>query len=367
MIPIPQNDDNENEDEKFIDPLKDEKGPIHKNKFIFKCFGFIIIIIILRFSFSFDKNNNKSDLSIIINSFNEKNDLISLINKILTKNIENSEIILTTNYIFNYSLLDNQENEFSKKNISSKFIEYKKNTNTVKMILDSASRSTADYIIFINPEEFLSLDILNNYKKITKDNIDIIQYDLNYDRIENNKVIYQPQIFESLFFSHDSINLNHFHIYGKLYKKEILLNSIKNLDKIYLSQSDKYFDEMMIVTLVFKQANTFIKLKQDKSCDRNKCQSKLFYNYNYKDEKVLKDTILFLRFLLEYTGKDKVQEKRMAAKIFYDLLIYKKIKYFYNSELFELINDTINLYLNCDLINDIDKIEIINYRKGIKK
>ena len=146
-----------------------------------------------------------------------------------------------------------------------------------------------------------------------------------------------------------------------------MLNSIKNLDKLYLSQSDKYFDEMMIVTLAFKQANTFIKLKQDKSCDRNKCQSKIFYNYNYKDEKVLKDTILFLRFLLDYTGKDKVQEKRMAAKIFYDLLIYKKIKYFYNSELFKLINDTINLYLNCDLINDIDKSEIINYRKGIKK
>ena len=383
MIPIPQNDENENEDEKLITPLEKEKGPIPKNIFIFKCFGFIAILIILRISFSVDKNNsfdpiekikennnvnnNKSNLSIIINSFNEKNDLISLINKILTKNIENSEIILTTNYFFNYSLLENQEKEFSQKNISSKFIEYNENTNIVKILLDSASRSNGDYILFINPEELLSFNILNNYKKITKDNIDIIQYDLNYDRIEDNKVIYQPQIFESLFFSQDSINLNHFHIYGKLYKKEILLNSIKNLDELYLSQSDKYFNEMLIVTLVFKQANTFLKLKQNKYCDRNKCQSKLFYNYDYRDKKVLKDTILFLRFLLEYTGKDKVQEKRMAAKIFYDLLIQKKIKSFYNSELLKLIIDTINLYLNCDLINDIDKNEIMNYRKSIKK
>ena len=139
------------------------------------------------------------------------------------------------------------------------------------------------------------------------------------------------------------------------------------MDELYLSQSDKYFYEMLIITLVFKHANTFIKLRGDKSCDRNKCQSKLFYNYNYRDEKVLKDTILFLRFLLEYTGKDKVQEKRMAAKMFYDLLIYKKIKSFYNAELFKLINDTIDLYLNCDLINDMDKNEIINYRKSIKK
>ena len=383
MIPIPQNDENENEDEKLITPLKNGKGPIHKNIFIFKCFGFIAILIILRISFSVDKNNsfdpiekikennnvnnNKSNLSIIINSFNEKNDLISLINKILTKNIENSEIILTTNYFFNYSLLENQEKEFSQKNISSKFIEYNENTNIVKILLDSSSRSNGDYILFINPEELLSFNILNNYKKITKDNIDIIQYDLNYDRIEDNKVIYQPQIFESLFFSHDSIKFNHFHIYGKLYKKEILLNSIKNLDELYLSQSDKYFNEMLIVTLVFKQANTFIKLRQNQSCDRNKCQSKLFYNYDYRDKRVLKDTILFLRFLLEYTGKDKVQEKRMAAKIFYDLLIQKKIKSFYNSELLKLITDTINLYLNCDLINDIDKNEIMNYRKSIRK
>ena len=383
MIPIPQNDENENEDEKLITPLEKEKGPIPKNIFIFKCFGFIAILIILRISFSVDKNNsfdpiekikennnvnnNKSNLSIIINSFNEKNDLISLINKILTKNIENSEIILTTNYFFNYSLLENQEKEFSQKNISSKFIEYNENTNIIKILLDSASRSNGDYILFINPEELLSFNILNNYKKITKDNIDIIQYDLNYDRIEDNKVIYQPQIFESLFFSHDSIKFNHFHIYGKLYKKEILLNSIKNLDELYLSQSDKYFDEMLIVTLVFKQANTFIKLRQNQSCDRNKCQSKLFYNYDYRDKRVLKDTILFLRFLLEYTGKDKVQEKRMAAKIFYDLLIQKKIKSFYNSELLKLITDTINLYLNCDLINDIDKNEIMNYRKSIRK
>ena len=124
---------------------------------------------------------------------------------------------------------------------------------------------------------------------------------------------------------------------------------------------------MLIFTLVFRQANTFIKLRQNQSCDRNKCQSKLFYNYDYRDKKVLKDTILFLRFLLEYTGKDKVQEKRMAAKIFNDLLIQKKIKSFYNSELLKLIIDTINLYLNCDLINDMDKNEIMNYRKSIKK
>ena len=110
----------------------------------------------------------------------------------------------------------------------------------------------------------------------------------------------------------------------------------------------------MLISLVFKKAETFIKLKQGRYCDRNKCQKELYRSYKY-DEKILKDTILFVRFMLEYTGEDKVQEKRMAANVFKDLLISKKVKYYYNSELLKLIQDTIKLYINCDLINDLDK------------
>ena len=71
--------------------------------------------------------------------------------------------------------------------------------------------------------------------------------------------------------------------------------------------------------------------------------------------------------MYEYTGKDKVQEKRMAAKIFNDILISNRVKSFYTDELFDLINDTINLYINNDLINDIDKNVIRDYRQGIRK
>jgi hypothetical protein len=70
---------------------------------------------------------------------------------------------------------------------------------------------------------------------------------------------------------------------------------------------------------------------------------------------------------LEYTGKEKVQEKRMAVKIFKDLLIAKNVRSFHNSELLKLVHDTFDLYLNCDIINDLDKEEILKYRKSIRK
>ena len=284
------------------------------------------------------------NLSIIINSFNNKNDLVSLYNNILSKNIN--------------------------RKISTKYINYSENTNSLKMKIDSASKSRGKYIIFINPEEILSLDILNDYKdnKNIKDNIDIIQYDLNYDRIDTNRIIYQPQLYESLFFDRDSFGFNHFHVNGKIYKSEIFIEATKNLDKLYLDNSDKYYDEIMILVLVFQKANTLIKLRNSNNCNRNGCQGYQYRRYSYKNNKeILKETVLFIKFLFEYTGKDKVQEKRMAAGIFRELLISKDIKSFYNDELLNIMKDTINLYINSDLINDIDKDPIKNYAKNIRK
>lgn len=454
MIPIPQRDEDENDDQAFISPQKDKENEnLSTFKIIYKSLVLTIIMIILIISFVHKKkvsdqnkeiipenknDNNKEkeinddnkiednkdkfeekneeekklentdedvkekekknkenisdiektdvvedktddisqrtdtkltiNLSVIINSFNSKNDLVSLVKNIISKNIDNFEIIISTNYNFNSNSFHEQEKELRSKNISMKFIEYNEKTNTLKMKIDSAIKSNGKYIIFINPEEVLSLDIFNNYKKYIKDNIDIIQYDLEFDHIGNNIIIYQPQLYESLFFGgRDSFNLNHFHVNGKLYNREIFVNAFKNLDKLYLGQSDRYFDEIMIVCLVYQNANTLIKLKQNTSCNRNKCQKHQYRRYNFNNKEILKDTVLFLKFLYEYTGKDKVQEKRMAAKIFNDILISNRVKSFYTDELFDLINDTINLYINNDLINDIDKNVIRDYRQGIRK
>ena len=306
-------------------------------------------------------------LSIIINSYNKNNDIFSLVKNIVSKGIEKCEIIITSNYIFDNNQKKNIENELKGKKIFIKFIEYKDNTNRLKMKLDSASKINGKYLIFIDPEEILSLDIFRDYKNVIKDDIDIIQYDLDFDRIGNNRITFQPQLYESLFFGgRDSFDFNHFHVNGKLYKKEIFLNAIKNLDKLYLEQSDKYYDEIMIIILVFQKANSFIKIKQTKSCNRDRCQKYQYRRYNFNKE-ILKDAILFIRFLFEYTGKDKVQEKRMAAKIFNDLFISGGIRTFYNDELLKLMDDTINLYVNSELINDIDKNPISNYRGRIRK
>ena len=413
MIPIPQTEENDIEENMFLEPEKKEMPA--KSKTIFKSLLFIIIIIILIISYNIQKktnnennkeiisqnkneqenqkikdmqnednidinkniNKNKQkpqeiiksdvntdiiyksdksttnventdntdnneivknelDLTIIINNFNKNNDINSIVKNIAETNIENCEIIITSNYIFDNKEIKSQEKELKNKKILIEFIEYNEKTNRLKMKLDSASKSNGKYIAFIDPEEMLSLDVFKD-------------------------------LYESLFFGgRDSFDFTHFHVIGKLYKKEIFLEGVKSLDKLYLDQSDKYFDEIMILILVFQKANSFIKIKQSKSCNRNRCQINQYRRYNMNPE-TLKDSILFIRFLFEYTGKDKVQEKRFAAKIFNDLFISRGIRTFYNDELLKLMEDTINLYLNSELINDMDKNPIKNYRNGIRK
>ena len=91
------------------------------------------------------------------------------------------------------------------------------------MKLDSAFKTSDRYIIYIIPEETLSLNIFKDYKSVIKNDIDIIQYDLEFAPIENNKIIYQSQLYESLFFDgRDSFDFNHYLVNEKLYKIKYL-------------------------------------------------------------------------------------------------------------------------------------------------
>ena len=124
----------------------------------------------------------------------------------------------------------------------------------------------------------------------------------------------------------------------------------------------------MILLKLFKTAESYMKINKKEIssiCQRSSCPAHIFYNNNYNKHE-LKDILIYLKFLFQYTEK-KVLQKRMAAKMFIELLVQKdKTKRSYNKELSKLLGEVANLYINCDLINDYD-IKLINdYRKSVK-
>lgn len=305
---------------------------------------------------------------IIINSFDKKHNLTHLLRSLIEQSISSYEIIITKNYKQELSNLAFEK--FKKKNVNIKFIQYGEKDTNLKIRIDSASAANGEYILFLNPNDYFSTDFLkDSLKAAIKDKLDITQYNYFHDNIKFNEILHQPKLFDSMFFNKDEIKQNQFHLSGKIIKKKVFIEAMKDIDLFYLeNNNNRFFDETMIILKLFKKAESFMKIRNrgiKSKCEQKLCIQSLINKKSYK-KKELKDILIYIKFLIQYTDK-KVLEKRMAAKFFIETLVQKNktIKNF-NKELVELLDEIIDLYSNCDLINEYDINLIKEYRKKIK-
>lgn len=310
----------------------------------------------------------KPKLSIIINVYDKKSNLTKLLKSIMDQSITYYEIIITKNFFhIDYNQTDFEQ--FKRKDVKIRIIQYGENDSNVKIRIDSGSIAKGEYILFINPNEYFSKNNLNLlFQKAIKNEIDITQYDSFYDDIEFNTIVTQPKLFDSMFFDHDIIRQTHFHLTGKFIKKECFLEAVKDIDNFYLENNNIYYEENMILFKLFKKANTFLKLKikpyGNKKCNIKHCSFQLIVKESYTKDQI-KDALIYLKFLYQYTDYNVI-EKRMSIKLFINILVSKSIvKNKYDHILIKLLDEVIELYLNCDLINEYDINLLKQYRRNI--
>ena len=310
----------------------------------------------------------KPKLSIIINVYDKKSNLTKLLKSIMDQSITYYEIIITKNFFhIDYNQTDFEQ--FKRKDVKIRIIQYGENDSNVKIRIDSGSIANGEYILFINPNEYFSKNNLNLlFQKAIKNEIDITQYDSFHDEIEFNTIVTQPKLFDSMFFDHDIIRQTHFHLTGKFIKKECFLEAVKDIDNFYLENNNIYYEENMILFKLFKKANTFLKLKikpyGNKKCNIKHCSFQLIVKESYTKDQI-KDALIYLKFLYQYTDYNVI-EKRMSIKLFINILVSKPIvKNKYDHILIKLLDEVIELYLNCDLINEYDINLLKQYRRNI--
>ena len=364
---------------KFSFPIKQLKLEKSQKSFLFKNIWliiffiiFIIICIILvstelyRILFEYNIILDNPKLTIIINTFNKTAHLANLLRSLMDQSFSSYEIIITKNYQSNFSELSFLK--FKRKKVKIKLIQYKEKDANLKIRIDSASIAGGEYILFLNPDESFPSNILYNcFKTAIKEKTDITQYNYFHDNVLFDDVIYQPQIFDSMFYYNDKIIQQQFHLTGKIIKKEFFLKALENIDNFYLENNNKNFDESMIIFKLFKKAETFIKVKNEgirDICYKNSCSQNFINKDNYSKNEI-EEILLYLKFLIEYTDKN-VLEKRMAAQFFINILVKKtKTVNNYNKNLIKLLDEVINLYSNCNSINDYDILLINRYREKI--
>lgn len=306
-------------------------------------------------------------LTIIINSFNKSDYMANLLRSLIDQSFSSYEIIITKSFQSNLSELPFLK--FRKKNAKIRFIQYKENDTNLKIRIDSASIATGDYILFLNSDDVFPSDILHDcYKTAIKEKTDITQFNNFHDENLFNDIIYQPQLFDSMFFDNDRIIQKQFHLTGKIIKRDFFLKSMVGIDNFYLeNNNNKNFDESIILFILFKKAKTLIKVKPEgikHYCIKKSCSQKFINKKDYSKNEI-KDILIYLKFLIEYTDKT-VLEKRMAAQFFINVLIKKrKTINNYNNNLIKLLDEVIKLYSNCSSINDYDIYLIKQYREKI--
>ena len=314
------------------------------------------------------KSNNANEnikISIIImNNYIEiENNFEKLFLSIESQSFPNKEIFIIKSYSENDSSWDNLNNYKNKATI----VKYGKNTGRLKQRYDIINMAKGEYILFIEGnDEFSSNEILNQiYEKASKDKLDILEYKPYHNNLEKNKIYYQPELFSSMYFGRDNFNkLVQFHLCGKLIQREFFLNIFKkeNISPFYFNQDLHNFDQSMLLLLLFRYAENYEIFEKDGTNNNcNKCE-KVRHITNLKEGL---DLLVYMRFLVEHTGNN-VPEKRMAADIFTNDFLNKRINFISKEDL-NMVSETLDLYLNCDKIGEQEKERIHNYKNDISK
>ena len=304
--------------------------------------------------------NDNIKISIIImnNDRNIENNLSKLFESIESQSFPNKEIIIVKTNTSNIS----DELNLNKK---ATIVEYGENTGRLKQRYDIVNMTKGEYILFIEgDDEFSSNEILNQiYEKANNDQLDILEYKSYHQTYQKNKIFYQPELFSMMYFGNDNFNRqSQFHLCGKLINREFFLNTFKKeqISPFYFNKNIQNYEQSMILLILFRYAEKFEVFKNSgtnkscKKCEKNK------YALNINEAM---DLLIYMKFLVEHTGNN-VPEKRMAANIFVNDFMSKRIN-FENEQDLNTVIETIDLYLNCDKIGEEDIYRIMKYKDNI--
>ena len=307
------------------------------------------------------KDNIKISIIVMNNNKEIKNDWDKLYESIISQEFPDKEIIIVGNNVE----INSTSNNIEKIKKESTIVEYEIKTGKIMQRYDIVKMAKGEYILFLEGDDsFSSNEILKQiYEKAKNDKIDILEYKTYHQMPPKDRILYQPEIFSSMYFGEDDYNrLIQFHLCGKLIKRDFFLDTFKEVNDapFYFKKNIQNFDQSMILLVLLRKAKTFEVLDiQGTTNSCNKCEK----NKNIAEIKDALDLLIYTRFLIENTG-DNVPEKRMAVNIFINDFLNKRINFEDKDEL-NMLKETVDLYLKCDKIGEQDFKTIENYRYDI--
>jgi hypothetical protein len=321
-----------------------------------------------------NKNSNNLTLISIIIYCNEYNYLNKTINSLLSQKFKDIEILMIYDSVDedNLSNLNNVIKNYK----FIKLIDNKDIKGLINSISISVLKCKGNYILILQPGYTLpNENILDEfYELITKNNLDILEFDLLINKNDNinynNLNIYKCSHMQSNI-DLDSIKYNKLNkeidqekelLFNKLIKTSLLRGIINEYKLIsYKDIIYNYFDDVILFCLIKKK----IKIEHINTIgiiQNNNDLNKLKLINLMKDKnQMIKDTIFYINFLFENSDENE-DGKKFALNEFYNVLsrLFNK----FNKISFESIK-LLEKFNNSNLINIYDKEELNFYYNSL--
>ena len=250
-------------------------------------------------------------------------------------------------------------------------LKQKKNKGTLFSRNIGALKAKGEYLIFPDPDDILSEDILSTCYEIAKKyNFEMIRFNMYsknffpFNLIQNNlsDIIYQPDLRTHLIYGLGYEKLIDGIISNKFIKKTTFIITLNNINKFYLNQNMIYFEDGLINFALHFNAKSLFLLK------------KIGYYYIFNKDSVsrslnqsiyIKCYFLYLKFLLDNIKNTKY-EKNMIIFLINEYI--KDNNLLYNiKESLVIYEEVINILLNFNFISNLNKQKFVDIKNIILK
>ena len=313
-------------------------------------------------------------ISIISAVYNRGNYILRFIRSIQNQFFNDIEIILIDDFS-NDNTIEVIE-QCQKEDERIILVKHKQNKGTLISRNDGVLVSSGEYLIFPDPDDILSKDILYYcYSKAKNKEYDMIKFNLyagnkrNILRIIKNikiQKIYQKNLSFYIFYGEGQLRQLDYSISNKFLKRDIYIKSLNYIDKYYLNQNMIVYEDGLINYMLYKYAKIlYITKKVGYYYIQN--QQSITKNFLKDRERTLKNCFLYLKYIFEYT-KNNQFEKNIAGCIYHNVqLEISDINIFkYITKDYKFYYDIINIYLKNEFISLEDKYQLTNILKFIE-
>ena len=239
-------------------------------------------------------------------------------------------------------------------------LKHKKNKGTLISRNDGTLFSKGEYLMFTDPDDLLLERILFNcYKMAKNNNYEMIRFNIYegngkifYDFFVNkleSRPIYQPELIEYLFHGLGYLYQIDFNLSNKFIKRDTYIRALNCINNFYLSQYMTNLEDGIMNYILYRISNSFYFTKR----------IGYYYNQNNQSITVKKITnldnqvrfiFIHLKFVFENTKNNKF-EKDMANSLFLRLKNILGNSFKLITKDFKFYSDIIDMYLNCNLID----------------